>query len=170
LRLPAHGNVPAWEFERGKRELRVRVEGQLTFNGTAQLLNGALAGCGLAYIPEGLVRGPTMPFADHVSPVGSFTDPEYAQVGLTEKKARETHDAVTAVAHFDSTTRTSRRSQDQPSTGRAQCLDRRIPDKQTLIDEIDAWQHNRNTHHTKSDWHFTTKDARVKLKHLHPSI
>src|SRR4029077_1723988 len=32
----------------------------------------------------------------------------------------------------------------------AQCLDRRIPDKQTLIDEIDAWQHHRNTHHTKS--------------------
>jgi hypothetical protein len=52
----------------------------------------------------------------------------------------------------------------------AQCLDRRIPDKQTLIDEIDAWQHHRNTHHAKSDWHFTTKDARVKLKHLYPSI
>jgi len=55
LRLPMHGNVYAWEFEKGNRELRVRVEGQLTFNGTAQLLNGALAGCGLAYIPEGLV-------------------------------------------------------------------------------------------------------------------
>jgi len=51
-----------------------------------------------------------------------------------------------------------------------QCLDRRIPDKQTLIDEIAAWQTDRNTHHTKSDWHFTTKDARVKLKHLYPSI
>ena len=54
LRLPTHG-VYAWEFEKGNRELRVRVEGQLTFNGTAQLLNGALAGCGLAYVPEGLV-------------------------------------------------------------------------------------------------------------------
>jgi len=54
LRLPTHG-VYAWEFEKGNRELRVRVEGQLTFNGTAQLLNGALAGCGLAYIPEGLI-------------------------------------------------------------------------------------------------------------------
>jgi dihydrolipoamide dehydrogenase len=52
------------------------------------------------------VQGPTTPFADHVSPAGSFTDPEYAQVGLTEKKARETHDVVTAVVHFDSTTRT----------------------------------------------------------------
>jgi DNA-binding transcriptional LysR family regulator len=55
LRLPTHGNAYAWEFERGTRELRVRVEGQLTFNGTAQLLNAALAGCGLAYVPEGMV-------------------------------------------------------------------------------------------------------------------
>jgi DNA-binding transcriptional LysR family regulator len=53
LRLPTRGNVYAWEFEKGSRELRVRVEGQLTFNGTAQLLNAALAGCGLAYVPEG---------------------------------------------------------------------------------------------------------------------
>jgi hypothetical protein len=52
----------------------------------------------------------------------------------------------------------------------AQCLDRRIPDKQTLIDEIAAWQHERNANHTESDWHFTTKDARIKLKHLYPSI
>jgi len=52
----------------------------------------------------------------------------------------------------------------------AQCLDRRIPDKQALIDEIAAWEEDRNIHHTKSDWHFTTKDARIKLKHLYPSI
>jgi hypothetical protein len=52
----------------------------------------------------------------------------------------------------------------------AQCLDRRIPDKQTLIDEIAAWEHDRNVSHTKADWHFTTKNARVKLKHLYPSI
>ena len=56
LRLPTHGSLYAWEFAKGSRELRVRVEGQLTFNGTAQLLNGALAGCGLAYVPEGLVQ------------------------------------------------------------------------------------------------------------------
>ena len=41
-----------------------------------------------------------------MSSIGSFTDPEYAQVGLTEVKARETHDVVTAVVRFDSTTRT----------------------------------------------------------------
>jgi DNA-binding transcriptional LysR family regulator len=55
LRLTGHGGLYAWEFEKGNRELRVRVDGQLTFNGTAQLLNAALAGLGLAYIPEGLV-------------------------------------------------------------------------------------------------------------------
>ncbi|HET7154116.1 MAG TPA: IS630 family transposase [Hyphomicrobiaceae bacterium] len=48
----------------------------------------------------------------------------------------------------------------------SQCLDRRIPNKQILIDEIAAWEHDRNVSHTKSDWHFTTKSARVKLKHL----
>jgi pyruvate/2-oxoglutarate dehydrogenase complex dihydrolipoamide dehydrogenase (E3) component len=52
------------------------------------------------------VRGVTMTLGDRVSPIGSFTDPEYAQVGLTEAKARETHDVVTAVVRFDSTTRT----------------------------------------------------------------
>jgi hypothetical protein len=48
--------------------------------------------------------------------------------------------------------------------------DRRIPDKQTLIDEIAAWEHARNANHTKANWHFTTPDARIKLKHLYPSI
>jgi dihydrolipoamide dehydrogenase len=52
------------------------------------------------------VRGPTMQLGDQVSPIGSFTDPEYAQVGLTEAKAREAHDVVTGVVRFDSTTRT----------------------------------------------------------------
>jgi pyruvate/2-oxoglutarate dehydrogenase complex dihydrolipoamide dehydrogenase (E3) component len=52
------------------------------------------------------VRGATMTLGDQVSPIGSFTDPEYAQVGLTEAKAREMHDIVTAVVRFDSTTRT----------------------------------------------------------------
>lgn len=52
LRLPTHGGLYAWEFEKGGRELRVRVEGQLIFNTTAQILNAALAGMGLAYVPE----------------------------------------------------------------------------------------------------------------------
>jgi DNA-binding transcriptional LysR family regulator len=56
LRLPTHGGLYAWEFEKAQRELRVRVEGQLTFNGIAQMLNAALSGFGLAYVPEDLVQ------------------------------------------------------------------------------------------------------------------
>ena len=56
LRLPTHGGLYAWEFEKGGRELRVRVEGQLVFNGTAPMLDAALAGFGLAYVPEDTVQ------------------------------------------------------------------------------------------------------------------
>lgn len=52
------------------------------------------------------VRGPTMKLADQVAPIGSFTDPEYAQVGLTETKARNGRDIAAAMVRFDSTTRT----------------------------------------------------------------
>src|SRR5262249_59342807 len=52
------------------------------------------------------VRGPIMPLGNRVSPTGSFTDPEYAQVGLTEANARRTQDVVSAVVPFDTTTRT----------------------------------------------------------------
>ena len=52
------------------------------------------------------VRGPTTTIADQAAPIGSFTDPEYAQVGLTEAKARERHDIAVAMIRFDSTTRT----------------------------------------------------------------
>ena len=51
-----------------------------------------------------------------------------------------------------------------------QCLDRRIPDKPTLIAEVAAWQDNRNRRHVKADWQFTTDDARVKLKRLYPQF
>jgi DNA-binding transcriptional LysR family regulator len=56
LRLPTHGGLYPWEFEKSGRELKVRVEGQLTFNTTAQMLNAALAGHGLAYVPDGWVQ------------------------------------------------------------------------------------------------------------------
>ena len=52
----------------------------------------------------------------------------------------------------------------------SQCLDRRIPDRQTLVEEVAAWQHSRNNKHTKADWPFTTADARVKLKRLYPTL
>ena len=56
LRLPTYGGLYAWEFEKRGRELKVRVEGQLVFNNIALRLNAALAGLGLAYLPEDQVR------------------------------------------------------------------------------------------------------------------
>lgn len=56
LRLPTHGGLYAWEFERDGREVRVRVEGQLVFNGIFQILDAALSGFGLAHVPEDLAR------------------------------------------------------------------------------------------------------------------
>jgi hypothetical protein len=55
-RLPTHGGLYAWEFEKGNRELKVRVEGQLTFNGKFRMLNVALGGFDLAYVPEDLAQ------------------------------------------------------------------------------------------------------------------
>jgi len=56
LRLLTHGGLYAWEFKKAGRELKVRVDGQLTFNGTFQMLDAALAGFGLAYVPEDLAQ------------------------------------------------------------------------------------------------------------------
>jgi DNA-binding transcriptional LysR family regulator len=56
LRLPTHDSVYAWEFDKNGRELRVRVEGQLTFNATSQQVHAALAGLGLVYAPEGMIQ------------------------------------------------------------------------------------------------------------------
>ncbi|MFA1676335.1 LysR family transcriptional regulator [Rhizobium mongolense] len=52
FRLPTYGGLFPWEFEKGGRELKVRVEGQLVFNNMALRLNSALAGLGLGYVPE----------------------------------------------------------------------------------------------------------------------
>lgn len=56
LRFPTYGGLYAWEFEKRGRELKVRVEGQLVFNNLALRLNAALAGLGLAYLPEDQVQ------------------------------------------------------------------------------------------------------------------
>lgn len=55
-RLPTYGGIYAWEFEKRGRELKVRVDGQLVFNNIAMRINAALAGLGLAYLPEDRVR------------------------------------------------------------------------------------------------------------------
>ena len=60
LRLPTLGGLYAWEFEKDGRELRVRVEGPLVSNVSSMILRAALAGLGLAYLPEDRVR-------DHVA-------------------------------------------------------------------------------------------------------
>jgi DNA-binding transcriptional LysR family regulator len=56
LRLPTYGGLYAWEFEKHGRELKVRVEGQLVLNSTGLMLNAAVAGSGLAYLPEDQVQ------------------------------------------------------------------------------------------------------------------
>jgi DNA-binding transcriptional LysR family regulator len=57
LRLPTHGGLYAWEFEKSGREVRVRVEGPLVVNASGPMLEAALAGLGLAYVPEDMVAG-----------------------------------------------------------------------------------------------------------------
>ncbi len=52
LRLPTHGGLYAWEFEKDDREVRVRVEGQLIFNSIFQNLKACVAGLGIAHMPE----------------------------------------------------------------------------------------------------------------------
>jgi len=51
-----------------------------------------------------------------------------------------------------------------------QCLDRRIEQKEILINEVTAWEIRRNQRAAFTNWRFTTQDARIKLKHLYPSL
>jgi hypothetical protein len=51
-----------------------------------------------------------------------------------------------------------------------QCLDRRVPDFESLQAEVAAWQQRRDETGTKIEWRFTTEDARIKLKRLYPSL
>ena len=52
----------------------------------------------------------------------------------------------------------------------SQCLDRRIPDKQPLIEEVAAWEDDRNENHAKADWQFAATDARIKLKRPYQTL
>ena len=56
LRLPTYGGLYAWEFEKDKREVNARVEGQLVFNSVTLILDAALKNFGLAYLPEDMVE------------------------------------------------------------------------------------------------------------------
>ncbi len=52
----------------------------------------------------------------------------------------------------------------------SQCLERRIPNKKILIEEVAAWEERRNNEQKTVDWRFTNADARIKLKRLYPSV
>ena len=56
LRMPTHGGLFMWEFEKNGQALKVRIEGQLVFNNIAMRLESDLQGLGLAYMPEDVVR------------------------------------------------------------------------------------------------------------------
>ena len=51
-----------------------------------------------------------------------------------------------------------------------QCLDRRIPDREALAEEVEAWEAERNAVASSIEWRFTSDEARIKLKHLYPEI
>jgi len=55
MRLPTHGGVYPWEFSRDDQQIRIRVEGQLIFNNLNARVEAAIAGLGLAYVPEDCV-------------------------------------------------------------------------------------------------------------------
>jgi DNA-binding transcriptional LysR family regulator len=56
LRLASSGGIYAWELRDGERDVEVRVSGQVTFDGAYQMLNAALSGYGLAFLPEELTQ------------------------------------------------------------------------------------------------------------------
>lgn len=56
IRMPTHGNILQWEFEKDGHELNVRVDGQLVFNNVAMRMDAVLRGLGLAYMPQDLVE------------------------------------------------------------------------------------------------------------------
>jgi dihydrolipoamide dehydrogenase len=94
----------------------VRVDAQLRTSATHVFAAGDVTGR-VMLVPQALqdgfaaatnaVQNAATTIGDVVTPIGSFTDPEYAQVGLTEANARATHDALVAMVRFDETTRTT---------------------------------------------------------------
>jgi len=55
LRLPTRGGLYAWELKKGRRELQVRVDGQLVFNSAYPMVDAAVDGAGLAFVPDEIV-------------------------------------------------------------------------------------------------------------------
>ncbi|MGH7020477.1 MAG: LysR family transcriptional regulator [Brevundimonas sp.] len=57
-RQESAGGLYAWEFEKDGKELRVRVDGQLTFNNSYAMIDAAVSGFGIAYVPDSMVEAP----------------------------------------------------------------------------------------------------------------
>jgi dihydrolipoamide dehydrogenase len=93
----------------------VRVDEFMRTSAAHVFAAGDITG-GLMLVPQAIqsafvaatnaVGNASMKYENRASPIGSFTDPEYAQVGLTEAQAREGRDIVKAIVRFDTTTRT----------------------------------------------------------------
>lgn len=95
LRLPTYGNIYAWEFENDGREIKVNVDGQLTFNNINLRLQSALAGLGLAFLPEDVVRPHVS--AGHLIRVLSDWCPRYPGYHLYYPSRRQATPAFLAV-------------------------------------------------------------------------
>jgi pyruvate/2-oxoglutarate dehydrogenase complex dihydrolipoamide dehydrogenase (E3) component len=100
VELDPRGNIRVDQFLRTSAP-HIFAAGDVT--GRLMLVPGAVEDGFVA--ATNAVQGPTLPLPHRVCPSGSFTHPEYAQVGLTEAKARESHDVVTAVMPFESAVR-----------------------------------------------------------------
>jgi DNA-binding transcriptional LysR family regulator len=91
MHLPTYGGLYAWEFEKDGHELKVRVEGQLVFNAIGPVLRAALAGFGLAFLPEDMVR-PHSEAGELVQLLGGWT-PSFPGYHLYYASRRQTSPA-----------------------------------------------------------------------------
>jgi len=91
------GGLYAWEFAKGNRELRVRVEGQLTFNSTIQMVDAALAGHGIAYVPENMVAAEVV--AGRLVQVLDDWSPSFAGYYLYYPSRRQNSPAFAVIAN-----------------------------------------------------------------------
>jgi DNA-binding transcriptional LysR family regulator len=95
LRLPTRGGLYVWEFEKDGQELRVRVDGQMTCNGITQILNMAIDGYGLGFVPEDLAR-PEVDAGRVVEVLGDWC-PYYPGYHLVYPSRRQASAAFTVV-------------------------------------------------------------------------
>lgn len=93
MRHESAGGLYAWEFEKDGQELRVRVNGQLTFNNSYAMIEAAVSGYGVAYVPEDIVAahiraGTLMLLLDDWSPLfdGYLSEPPAEPAGIQDHR------------------------------------------------------------------------------------